>query len=179
MFTIVAASVKKKLFDAYPGDINAVKKLICLPACPPLQIAEVADLCEALYFLMTQNLAGDDLVEKRKSLFSRKHIIVSMGAKGVLWYSGLLRNAESGSLLFRHFPAIPLPVSETQSKGDVRLVTNGAGDAFLGGFVAAVLRGSSDENDAIINDNIESYHDAIVCGLDAARVRIMKNYSRF
>ena len=83
---------------------------------------------------------------------SHKHVLASLGPRGVLWaaqaeaFRGLPLNARGpgtptvalsadGSVGFLHLPAEPLP------EGLGAANTNGCGDAFCAGLVAAMLGG--------------------------------------
>ena len=70
----------------------------------------------------------------------RKHVVVTLGARGLIWATDC-SSGEGGGLfplgICQYQPAIPIDEVE---RADPNLDFNGAGDAFCGGLLSALLR---------------------------------------
>ena len=119
-----------------------------------LDLTDIRILAHALLQVMLSKASP------KTALISGKHVLVSLGARGVLWcgpgdhllgksrssYSqrdqpqGLVHN-EASNIASWHIPALPV---DMRTGGSV--VTNGAGDALLGGVLRDMLlrQGSAD-----------------------------------
>lgn len=126
---------------------NPIDAILSTPADQPLSIDDISVLAVALTDYMDVGT----------------HILVSMGETGLLWCRHYV------SFEVDHFPALDIANPDGKT-----LVTNGAGDAFSGGFVAGLCKG--DRGISYIDENGSlHYVSAIQCGLEAARRRIMYN----
>lgn len=109
---------------------------------------------EALTFSKEQNFGtenlkeiGQKMVELKKLSSNKRVVVLTQGHDPVLLFEG-------GTI--REFPVIELQESEIVD-------TNGAGDAFVGGFLSQLIQG-------------KPYKDCVRCGICAAKVRILYFY---
>lgn len=135
-----------------------------------------------------------------KGLVYGKHLLVSLGSKGIVWFGPAdlvpsqpgpaSRPLSEGSFgmhtRWMHFPAAP--VSAPRGAPGVKssapmLVTNGAGDAFCGGFISSLISFHNQKGRAASlgrpSPDVamwqEYYVSAIRRGLKAAADRIQRN----
>ena len=112
------------------------------------------------------------------------HILVSLGSRGVLYVGSRTAFSEVEPKLpdelqkglldigisWRLYPAIKIHRSDDIAGSAATLITNGAGDAFCGGFISGFLESPPSGN---------NYNDAVLRGLEAACNRIRKNSNVF
>jgi sugar/nucleoside kinase (ribokinase family) len=133
-----------------------------------------------------------------KKLVYGKHVLVSLGQRGVVWFgpNDLVPVAPNASFApsaegsfgmhthWMHFPAAQVPTPRVAAPAE--LVTNGAGDAFCGGFMSSLIAlhkqaedvyakrgGGRRQTDVVMLR--EYYVEAIRRGLLAAANKIYKN----
>jgi hypothetical protein len=133
----------------------------------------------------------------KKKIVYGKHVLLSLGRKGIVWFgpktlmpvapnASFIPSAEGSFGLhthWMHFPAAALPMP--RGSAAPVLVTNGAGDAFCGGFVstlialhkqaenAYLMQGGRRQSDVVMLR--EYYVEAIRRGLSTAANKIHKN----
>lgn len=125
-----------------------VDSILLTPPDAALSMEDVSTLASALSGYMTSATSG------------RHDILVSMGGDGILWYT-----KEAGGKTAVEI----VPVPKIENPDGRSLVTNGAGDAFSGGFIKGLC------DDDSTTSSRELYRHAIICGLSAARRRIFLN----
>jgi sugar/nucleoside kinase (ribokinase family) len=107
------------------------------------------------------------------------HLILKMGAHGVLRASAHRAPNAGVRVAFRHYPSAPIPnlvntsgtllfawlilICFSSQNHDIS-ITSGAGDSLVGAFVAALC----------FNNNIDQ---AVVCGINAARMTLQSDAS--
>ena len=125
---------------------NQVDSILLTPSDKVLSMEDVTVLASALSCHMTCAAP------------KRHDILVSMGADGILWY---MKEADEKSAV--ELVAVP----EIENPDGRSLITNGAGDAFSGGFVKGLC------DDINTSSTRELYRHAIMCGIETARTRIL------
>lgn len=101
-----------------------------------------------------------------------KHILVSLGKRGILWItrSSNIKNFEyyynHGQYKYYYslFPSLPI---------DIVRNTNGAGDSFLGGFISHLIQTSNANDNSNILDAVSV--ESINNGLQSARDKLLYN----
>jgi sugar/nucleoside kinase (ribokinase family) len=131
-----------------------VERILRISAGQELEIEDISTLAQ----LVLDRMIGEH------TPYSRKHVLVSMGHRGVLWRG----HCGSSPLEYTHDVFPPAPVANQHGRP---LVTNGAGDAFSGGFVANLAR----NQDFTSGITAEVIREAVHAGLEAARNRIARN----
>lgn len=144
-----------------------------------IDLIDVRILAQSLVHAMREDAQGAGAGRERTAeglarAVRHKHVLVSLGARGVLWAAeaealrGPLRDKHSGASLGAdgliatlHVPCAPLPEG-------ANVDTNGCGDAFC----AAVIRGMLDPSGAGLDAN------AILQGHEAARECILASSTR-
>lgn len=155
-----------------------------------IDVTDLRILANALYQVLINSRpkgfgsASIDWKEKY-GLIHRKHLIVSLGSRGILWVGpteiirkkeepllGLIESFienEDGSSAVCHLRAHEIaPVAKAaESSTEVIWHTNGAGDAFCAGVIARMIH----KHNVSASYQLPDY-ECIICGLDNARGHI-------
>jgi hypothetical protein len=172
------------------------------PAEGPMDVQDVKILASALQQLMATGGAKGGAVSGRKGSewlvdtaegqarpVVGKHVVVSMGARGVLWcgpgatrdtggvksspLGGGKADGLDGPADWAHLPAVPV------ERGVTVTSTNGAGDAFSAGFLHNIVSRATDDDGAALNPKSGGIcRDSIQAGLVSAYEAIKKNASK-
>ena len=163
--------------------------LYCFECCcrvDQLDLVDIRILTHSLFQVLTSPLSNNNNNNNNNNknrAISGKHIIVSMGSRGVLWctssqHSNNINNNNNNNRVTDdinnisswHFPAVPV------NNNNSNIVTNGAGDAFFAGVLHAICdkNNNNSSNNNNNNNNLPD-EDCIRRGLLSAHEKLVNS----